>query len=239
MPYDPKKFFDVVRSELYGGIMSQSQVDGFNYLIAVWERHFEEGNPRDGTNWLAYCMATVYHETAYTIQPIDEYGKGKGYSYGKPAGPYGLIYYGRGYPQLTWWDNYVKGRDNLKKRYNIIADLEKEPQRMLEHETSALVIYDGMVYGWFTGKSLQNYFNATTENPQQARRIVNGTDKMDLIASYYWKFKKGLVKLPIGAALPVAATDEEQAVAISEELIEEQDKALEEGSRRKRPQREK
>lgn len=227
MPYDPKKFFDVVRAELYGGIINQSQVDGFNYLLAVWERHFEKNNPRDGTNWLSYCLATVYHETAYTIQPIDEYGKGKGKKYGEPAGPYKLIYYGRGFPQLTWWENYCKGRDNIKKRYSIICDLEKEPQRMLEHEVSALVIYDGMVYGWFTGVSLQNYFNGTTEDPKNARKIVNGLDKADLIASYYWKFKKALVKVP-DAAVTAAKTDEAAAAAIEEELIKEQDAEIEE-----------
>jgi len=235
MPYDPKKFFDVVRAELYGGIINQSQVDGFNFLLAVWERHFEKPNPRDGTNWLAYCMATVYHETAYTIQPIEEYGKGKNYSYGKPAGPYGKCYYGRGFPQLTWWDNYIKGRDNLSKRYSVICDLEKYPEKMLEHETSALVIYDGMVYGWFTGKSLQNYFNGAIEDPVNARRIVNGTDKADLIAGYYWKFKKALVKLPEGVAPPMAATDEQQAEVVGEELLEEQE---EEHSRRRRPSKE-
>jgi putative chitinase len=233
MPYDPKKFFDVVRAELYAGIMSQSQVDGFNYLIAVWERHFEKANPRDGTNWLAYAMATVYHETAYTIQPIEEYGKGKNYSYGKPAGPYGQCYYGRGYPQLTWYDNYVKGEKNLKERYSVVAPLEKDPSQMLIHEVSALVIYDGMVYGWFTGVSLSTYFNASKEDPVNARKIINGLDKADLIAGYYWKFKKALVKLP--DAPQVAATDEEQAEVIEEELTAEEEAAGKHRLRTHRP----
>jgi putative chitinase len=224
MPYDPKKFFDVVRTELYGGIISQSQVDGFNFLLAVWERHFEENNPRDGTNWLAYCMATVYHETAYTIQPIEEYGKGKGKKYGEPTDPYGHCYYGRGYPQLTWDYNYKNGSKYMLERYGVKCDLLKEPHRALEHEISALVLMDGMIYGWFTGVGLPKYFNATVEDPKNARRTVNGTDKMDLIASYYWKFKKALVKLPKGVAPPLAATDEGQAKEISEELMKEQEK---------------
>jgi hypothetical protein len=72
---------------------------------------------------------------------------------------------------------------------------------MLEHEISAHVLFDGMVYGWFTGVGLPKYFNATIEDPQQARRIVNGTDKMDLIAGYYWKFKKALKQVPEAEAL--------------------------------------
>jgi putative chitinase len=63
---------------------------------------------------------------------------------------------------------------------------------MLEHEISALVLYDGMVHGWFTGKKLLDYFNSTTEDPKNARRIVNALDKADLIAGHYWKFKKAL-----------------------------------------------
>src|SRR5580693_3231630 len=96
---DRKRFFDSIRASLFGGTLSQSQVDGVDYLLNVWERHFEIPNPRDGTKWLAYSMATVFHETARTMQPIEEYGKGAGKPYGKPTGPYGHAYYGRGLPQ--------------------------------------------------------------------------------------------------------------------------------------------
>ena len=81
---DRKRFFDSIRASLFGGTLSQSQVDGIDYLLNVWERHFEKPNPRDGTKWLSYCMATVYHETAKTMQPIEEYGKGQGQKYGQP-----------------------------------------------------------------------------------------------------------------------------------------------------------
>jgi len=36
---------------------------------------------------------------------------------------------------------------------------------------TALVLYDGMVYGWFTGVGLPKYFNATVEDPKNARRM--------------------------------------------------------------------
>jgi putative chitinase len=196
MPYDRKFFFDTVRKDLFGGNLTQSQVDGMNYELAVWELHFEESNPRDGTNWLAYCLATFFHETARTMQPIEEYGKGSGKSYGKPAGPHNQCYYGRGPVQLTWEDNYKKGKQYLKERYNIECDLHKEPHRMLEDEVGTLVSYDGMIYGWYTGVGLPKYFNATVEDPVNARRIVNGTDKADTIAGYYRKFKSALKKVP-------------------------------------------
>ena len=89
MPYDRKFYFDTVRKDLFRGNLTQSQVDGQNYLLETWEQHFEQNNPNDGTMWLAYALATFFHETAETMQPIEEYGKGAGKSYGKPAGPHG------------------------------------------------------------------------------------------------------------------------------------------------------
>jgi putative chitinase len=196
MPYDRKVFFDNVRVNLFNGTLTQSQVDGMNYLLGIWERHFEEANPRDGTNWLAYCLATFFHETAQKMQPIEEYGKGSGKSYGKPSGPHGQCYYGRGHVQLTWEDNYKKGQQYLKDRYNVSCNIYPNAGEMLKDETSALISYDGMVYGWFTGVGLPKYFNGTTEDPVNARKIVNGLDCADKIAGYYKKFKPALKQVP-------------------------------------------
>jgi putative chitinase len=194
MPYDRKVFFDGVRASLFRGTLTQDQVDGMNYLLETWERHFEVGNPRDGTNWLAYCLATFFHETAERMQPIEEYGKGAGHSYGQPTGPYNQKYYGRGHVQLTWEANYKNAEKYLKERYDVTHTIHKEPHKMLGSEVSALVSYDGMVYGWFTGVGLSKYFNGTTEDPVNARKIVNGLDRADLIAGYYRKFKAALRK---------------------------------------------
>jgi putative chitinase len=197
MPYDRKFYFDTVRKDLFRGNLTQAQVDGQEYLLEVWEEHFEAANPRDGTKWLAYALATFFHETAETMQPIEEYGKGSGKSYGQKTGPHNQAYYGRGHVQLTWEENYKNGQKFLKERYGVNANIHPEAHKMLHPQTSALVSYDGMVNGWFTGVGLPKYFNSTTEDPQQARRIVNGTDKMDLIAGYYWKIKKALKQIPV------------------------------------------
>ena len=46
---------------------------------------------------------------------------------------------------------------------------------MLEYETSALVLYDGMIWGWFTGRALPAFFDKEDiEDPVNARQIVNG-----------------------------------------------------------------
>ena len=188
MPIDRKKFYDSIRESLFYGVLSQRQVDGMNYLLDVWERLF----PALPIEWLAYCLATVFHETAYMMVPLEEYGKGEGKAYGEPVGPHGETYYGRGHVQLTWEDNYKKGEQALLDRYGVVAPMHQYPHRMLEDETSALVLYDGMIEGWFTGVGLPSFFNAATEDPVNARKVVNGLDKADLIAGYYWNFKAAL-----------------------------------------------
>lgn len=190
---DRKAFFDLVRSDPFSGSLTQSQVNGMNFLLDVWEEHFAKQNPNDGTMWLAYALATTYHESAATMRPIEEYGKGAGHSYGEPTGPYNQCYYGRGHVQLTWEDNYIKGQDRLKT-YRVNAPLHRQPGLMLRDMTSALVLYDGMIEGWYTGLGLPDFFDAATrlEDPVNARQIVNGMDQAEQIAGLYWDFKKAV-----------------------------------------------
>ena len=185
---DRKAFFDSVRASLFNGVLSQRQVDGMNYLLDVWEKLFAASDIR----WLAYALATTFHETAYMMVPLEEYGKGSGQPYGKPVGPHHQCYYGRGHVQLTWEDNYKKGEKFLAEHYAVQVPLHQYPHRMMEDEPSALVLYDGMINGWFTGVGLPKYFNETVEDPYNARKIVNALDKAELIAGYYHKFKAAL-----------------------------------------------
>jgi hypothetical protein len=41
-----------------------------------------------------------------------------------------------------------------------------------------------MTRGIFTGKKLDDYFNAKTDDWINARRIINGTDRASLVADY-------------------------------------------------------
>src|SRR5215510_12362012 len=102
-----KYYFDSVRGSLFSGSMNQPQVDGQTALLDNAEMLGWDDR------WTAYLLATTFWETAQTMQPIAEYGKGKGKPYGVPAGPYGQVYYGRGYVQLTWLDNYQKQDQKL------------------------------------------------------------------------------------------------------------------------------
>src|SRR5689334_14433111 len=94
---DRDKFFGRVRVNPFGGRLSQQQVDGCNAVLDGWESRPDFTDRR----WLAYMLATAKWETANTMKPVEEIGKGRGRAYGVPKAN-GQIYYGRGYVQLTW-----------------------------------------------------------------------------------------------------------------------------------------
>lgn len=178
---DRFKFFSSVRPSIFGGKMLEKQVQGCNVILAEWE-----AQQLTDLRWLAYMLATTYHETAGTMQPIEEYGKGKGRKYGKPDPETGLVYSGRGYVQLTWKANYKTMGDLLGK------PLVEAPELALKPEIATAILFEGMIKGLFTGKKLVDYFNDKQEDWVNARRIINGTDKAELIAGYGKKFLAAL-----------------------------------------------
>lgn len=165
---------------------SQSQVDGLNFLLDYWEQTYNT-NDKVERRKFAYILATVFHETARTMQPIEEYGKGKGRRYGSVDKLTGVIYYGRGYVQLTWDYNYKKAGDLIG------VDLYHNTELALVPEYAVKILFKGMALGLFTGKSLSDYFTETKTDSLNARRIINGTDKADLIEGYYEKFLDAIV----------------------------------------------
>lgn len=171
--------FSVIRSQF--GRLNQSQVDGFNAILkAINEWGGDAKNPL----YVAYMLATAWHETTRTMKPIEEYGKGKGRRYGSNIDINGTrysglkhFYYGRGYVQLTWLTNYK----NMGKILGV--DLVNKPELALDHHTASKIMIYGMLNGSFTGKRLSNYLKkGTLEEFKQARRIINGMDKATNIA---------------------------------------------------------
>lgn len=126
-------------------------------------------------NQICYIMATIQHETAYTFKPIAEYGGAS-----RPYAPY----YGRGYVQLTWKYNYAKYSDKLHQDY------VSNPNEVMQPDVSLFVIVDGMKNGVFTGKTLGDYISGSHVDFVNARRIINGTDRAELIASYAQQWQK-------------------------------------------------
>jgi putative chitinase len=177
---DRDRFFARVRETAFGGLMHQGQVDGCNAILDVWEaRAFVD------RRWLAYMLATTKWETAHTMKPIEEIGKGRGRPYGVPAID-GRVFYGRGYVQLTWATNYAKMAALTG------ADLVGHPELALDPEIAAVILLEGMKGGMFTGVGLSRYFNGAVDDPVNARRIINGTDHADDIAAIHAGFLAGL-----------------------------------------------
>ena len=193
MNIDKDYFFSSIMASLFGGRLNQAQVNGINFKLNA----FEKAGIRDN-RWKAYMLATSYHETAKTMQPIEEYGKGKGRPYGQKimynGKPYKFpdkIYYGRGDVQLTWYENYKL----MGKLLNI--PLLEQPELALNPEISARIMIEGMTKGRsnrgdFTGVSLETYFNKYRNDPVRARRVVNGLDQANKIAGYYYKFLEAM-----------------------------------------------
>jgi putative chitinase len=171
-------FFAQVRKLLFSNSLKQSQVNGLTAILDAWEKQYA----REDDRWLAYALATTYHETDQKIKPIEEYGKGRGKPYGKPNPERGKIYYGRGFVQLTWKRNY----EVMGNKINV--DLVSHPELALELGNATNILFIGMTQGLFTGKSLKDYFNEKADNWVGARRIINDQDKEQSIAVFGHNF---------------------------------------------------
>ena len=175
-------FFDRVRRSF--GPLNQKQVDGFNAILAA--------SVSVPTRHRAYMLATAWHEVARTMQPIREFGLGKGKKYGLPAGPYMQTYYGRGLVQLTWLENYAKATRRLTELGLIgpDVDLVKTPDLALDPKIAVHILIVGMSEGWFTGKRLGDFTSYVS-----MRAVVNGSDKAALIAGHAEVFEDALIAL--------------------------------------------
>ena len=180
--FDYGKFFARVRADF--GSLKQPQVDGFSIVTAAlkgWD-----------VTWVAYALATAWHETAHTMQPVREYGGDAYYKrmydiegdrpqkareLGNVNPGDGVRYAGRGYVQLT-------GRDNYRK-----FGIENAPDDAMKPEVAARIMREGMDQGVFTGRALRDYLPGDYVN---ARRIINGRDKAELIAGYARNFEAAL-----------------------------------------------
>jgi hypothetical protein len=54
--------------------------------------------------------------------------------------------------------------------------------------------------GWFTKHKLGDYFNDETDDPLNARQIINGNDQDELIASHHAIFLKAIRDATVGPA---------------------------------------
>jgi len=189
MKFDRTIYFNEVRVTLFSGALTQQQVDGQNVILGLWEGN-QTGTPMDDIRWLAYMLATAYHECAMTMWPCEEIGKGEGLHYGVADPETAQVYYGRGLVQLTHKENY----DRAGAALGLIdaRDPVWHPEIILDSLVAARVMFRGMAEGWFTARKLGDYFNGTKNDPVNARQIINGNDKDQLIAAYHATFLDAL-----------------------------------------------
>lgn len=174
---NPEAFYAKVRA--ITGSLDQVQVDTITGLLSK-AAHWPIG-------WLAYGLATAWHEAR--LKPIEEWGKGKGRPY-SALGKYGQSQHGRGLVQLTWDRNY----EWADKALGLGGSLLKNFNRALEPEIAADILVKGMETGAFTGKKLADYITGrgTRDGFVGARRIINGTDRAADIAGYAERFQDAL-----------------------------------------------
>ncbi|CZT36238.1 hypothetical protein [Rhizobium sp. 9140] len=198
--------FDSIRRQgLFNGVLNLSQVEGIETILDGWDR-----SDLTDRRWLAYMLATAYHETGRTMQPVRETFAAndneaikildRNLAAGKLSWvktPYwrkdanGKSWLGRGLVQLTHEANYRTMSAILG------VDLVGNPTYAMNPEIAVEIMIEGMTHGAsskgdFTGKSLETYFNATTEDWVNARRIINGIESADIVAGYGRKFHAAL-----------------------------------------------
>jgi putative chitinase len=189
-------FFDALRGGFTGALEPQ-EVTGTEAILDAMA-----GLP---IAFVAYALATAWHETAGTMQPIKERG-GTSYFFSRydPKGPRpdiakrlgntepgdGARFPGRGLPQTTGRANYAKASAFLG------VDCIANPDLLLEPRYAAPWMVHAMLHGLFTGKRFADYLPsqgpATYEKFVPARRIVNGLDRAADIAGYAVKYQDGL-----------------------------------------------
>jgi len=187
--------FDIIRAQF--GKLTVSQVQGFNFIV----------EQLDKAGWtypqVAYALATVWHETAGTMQPIVERGAVSyfdKYDTGKLAKALGNTpekdgdgykWRGRGYVQITGANNYSKLGSILR------IPLTQDPDLALKPEVAIKILTVGMWDGLFTGKGYRNVQmrKYNLNDYKYARRIINGTDKATKIANEAMVFERALRSL--------------------------------------------
>lgn len=182
---DPAAFFATARAKL--GRLQQPQIDGINAVCAA-----AAGAP---LSHAAYMLATSWHETNKTMQPVRE-----AYWLSEAWRKRHLRYYpwyGRGFVQLTWEENYRKADAALAKAGLIKAgELLANSDLAMRPDIAAFIMRRGMDEGWFTGVKLRHALPlagvATRRQYMKARTIINGWDKADLIEDYAQFFEKAL-----------------------------------------------
>lgn len=190
---DPAKFFASLKIPLlFPSALKPDQKAGLEAILAAaaavkWPLSFT-----------AYALATAFHETAATMQPVRE-AFWLSESWRKAHLSRYYPHYGRGYVQLTWKKNYERADRELGLGGRLVANLDLA----MKAEISAPIMVKGMAEGWFCAskdgarhdlpRHVARSGPSTRAQYRSARRIINGVDKADKVAGEAIAFQAALV----------------------------------------------
>lgn len=193
MKIDQSEFFRLFQIK-FKETLSNKQKAGYKAIFTFWE-----ASALNDLRWLAYALATAYHEAGWEMQPVREGGvlcttdeasiaavtrlfkKGKiRRNYAIPHAN-GKSYFGRGLVQITHGDNYERVGKAIGQ------PLYDNPDLALDMDIAVQILFVGMTEGLFTGKRFRNYFNNEITDWQGARQII-GYDRAKLVGVYAEKF---------------------------------------------------
>lgn len=193
MKINRERFYQAYR-EYFGDIKTNKSVEAINALLNTFE--ISELKIKAVEKW-AYMLATVRHECGPAMLPITEnlnYSakrlmqvwpsrfptteRAKQYAYNpQKLGNHvyglrlgngqleGFKYRGRGFIQITGYDNYKK------------FGIEQDPDKALDVEIGASILYSGMIKGLFTGRKLAGSITGNKTDYYNARGVVNADKK--------------------------------------------------------------
>jgi putative chitinase len=200
-------FYDWLRgNDMLGPKITAGEFEGCDRIIKACAKQGW------GISWVAYALATTYHEVNGTMQPIKEIGgpayftrmydirgarPAKARELGNLTPGDGAKFAGRGYVQLTGLTNYRRATKKLREM-GFDVDLVAQPERAMEPAIAAAILVAGMREGWFTGRDIDDDLPAS--GPARlaqfvaSRDIINGRDRQDLIAEYAMDFQTALLE---------------------------------------------
>ena len=187
-----KIFFDTVKSIFPNRRFDAGQVSGLDDILDVFETR-----PEVILEHKAYMLATAFHETAFTMQPVRETKASsdaaaiaileRAFARGQlpwVKTPYwrldseGKSWLGRGLVQLTHKANYEKMAPLVD------ADLVGNPNLAMDMDVAIKIMIEGMLRGSFTGKKLSDYLGNGKGGWTSARRIINPDNLGAKIGNY-------------------------------------------------------
>lgn len=230
--FDRQIFFERYRK--FEGPLTSQQVAGLNFLLDAVEMDRQVVRLEWFAYMLAttkHETADTYqpiHEYGGRSYFIRRYGSqtAVGRRLGNDTAEEGAIYAGRGDVQLTGETNYERSEAALRREYpELVADFERrtgrvfdltvgdqpgdhrDPDNAADPAIAYAIMSFGMRTGLFTSKKLVDFTTPDDFDELRARKIINGMDKADLIASYY---------APILRILRASLIDDDDMLSISE-----------------------